>query len=80
MKWIRVEDRLPAYNEVVLAWSSGDKKGRRRGMYFAKYCFVRTWGGKKLKFVNMMSKGFWDDNVSHWCPLPDPPEDANGRA
>lgn len=65
-EWIKVNDKLPETGELVITWNGLDFK-------ICRYEKAFTWKGYKLKFVNIMSKGFWDDNVTHWMKFPKPP-------
>ncbi len=73
-EWISVENRLPerqqnilAYGERSLIWS-----GTRLGTYQVEFSqdddgdYWISGGNRTLK------------NVTHWMPLPDPPEDNKG--
>lgn len=57
-EWISVEDRLPTDAKEVLVFTS------YKQMWIDIYCI---WGDE-----NAPSWG--DDNVTHWMPLPEPPE------
>lgn len=59
MEWISVEDRLPGTNELVLAWSEHNED-----MSIAEH----YKDGIFLVCTNVF------DKVSHWMPLPEPPE------
>ena len=64
MEWISVEDRLPeGKNQWRSCWWMGKRSGR-------------------IPFPVLFIDGFWQDehgkeihNVTHWMPLPAPPED-----
>lgn len=59
-----VTDKLPEPNQVVIAYCPDNV------YYFARYRKALTWRGNKFKFVNLMSKGFWNDDVIGWNSLP----------
>lgn len=68
-EWISIKDRLPEEGRLVIAWC-GD------GYKICKYRKYLTWKGWKLTFVNIMSKGFEADDVTHWMYFPKPPKDS----
>ena len=57
-EWISVKDRLPEYGERVLITEGT-----------AVFEAYRSASGKWVR----MGIG-WKENVTHWCPLPEPPE------
>ena len=74
-KWIPVTERLPelipcnagtAYSEAVIVWTDGRK------------AMVAVWDG-----VNFLCAAdyweAWDENITHWMPLPEPPEDGGNN-
>lgn len=57
-EWISVKDRLPAVNETVIAWDSDINE-------------------PELAFMTIYNEWFGVmacDRVTHWMPLPSPPE------
>ena len=63
-EWISVEDRLPEKNQAVLGWYKDNP--------FAGYTYgVVSWNGKGWVFVYAQR---YVTNVTHWMPLPEPPE------
>ena len=69
MEWIGVDDRLPHSGEWVL-------------MYLNKYVGVDQYRAGFFSLHSWLSAADWTednyilnaDNVTHWMPLPDPPE------
>jgi len=59
-----IEEELPQPEQTVIAYKSDSS------YYFAVYRKVLTWKGYKFKFVNLMSKGFWHDDVVGWNSIP----------
>ena len=59
-EWISVEDRLPEDGQEVLCFCAGNLAD------------VYTWTGEEWED----SYGYYEDGdiISHWMPLPDPPE------
>jgi len=59
-EWISVKERLPAVGETVLMCYR----------HHNKYEIVTA------RFVNGGFIGFWDADVTHWMPLPEPPKEG----
>ena len=68
-EWISVKDRLPelipcnagtAYSEVVIVWTSGRKAMAAVFSGDSFICAADYWEA-------------WDEEVTHWMPLPEPP-------
>ena len=65
MEWISVKDRLPEIHEDVLIWFRGT------------VCFGdRTSDGH---WRPEGGNGNFDDDITHWMPLPDPPKPAGTK-
>jgi hypothetical protein len=60
-EWISVKERLPAVGETVLIYYR----------YHDQQSIVTA------RFVNGGFIGFWDADVTHWQPLPEPPKEGN---
>lgn len=61
-EWIRVDDRLPENGEDVLVYQKG-------GVH----------GGRDMDIEYLQGDGYWSDQglfsgITHWMPLPKPPE------
>ena len=72
MNWINVKDGLPELGEYVLVLFENSEKRRGRGMCVLELTiinFVTYWenydGNESFSF----------DQVTHWMPLPGPPND-----
>ena len=68
-EWISVEDELPDNEQQVRTLDNG---GREFGCTFY---YHENRGNKPYFKVNGYVWGH--DNVTHWMPLPEPPEDGN---
>ena len=74
-RWIPCSERLPdlipckagtAYSEKVIVWITGRK------------AMVCVWDGKDW----LVPSGFWEvwgKDVTHWMPLPEPPEEGGAE-
>ena len=58
--WISVKERLPAVGETVLIY----------------YRHHDQQSIVTARFVNGGFIGFWDADVTHWQPLPEPPKEG----
>lgn len=73
--WIKVEDRLPAIEDWVIAHGYN---GHNRGITaLVQYCYNDH---TKRFFWNLLSSGCGCcdtdlENVTHWMPEPNPPEE-----
>lgn len=65
-KWISVEERLPEINQPVLICAFGRSVGE--GTYYGHDGVHHVW---KMYCV---AGTYWDDEVTHWMPLPEPPK------
>ena len=71
-EWISVKDRLPdlipcnvgtAYSEAVIAWTSGRK------------AMIAVWDG--IDWIAPFDYWeAWGEEITHWMPLPQPPEEG----
>ncbi len=68
MEWISVKDRLPEFDEYVLAYC------RIHGRFLATYEFIDEFDGQKYgNWRNGEELGILPP--THWMPLPKPPKD-----
>lgn len=72
-EWISVEERLPEVDQPVMICAFGQSVGE--GVYRGHDGFHHVWK------MYASSGTYWDDEVTHYMPLPDPPkeDDDNGR-
>ena len=62
-EWVSVEDELPENNTQVLMWSARWKIAEA-GSYYNQHFWV----------YSEIGDGYIADNITHWMPLPNPPE------
>lgn len=62
-EWVSVEERLPENNTQVLMWSARWKIAEA-GSYYNKHFWV----------YSEIGDGYIADNITHWMPLPAPPD------
>lgn len=62
-EWVSVEERLPEDNTQVLMWSAKWKIAEA-GSYYNQHFWV----------YSEIGDGYIADNITHWMPLPLPPE------
>uniref|UniRef100_UPI00396AF37E DUF551 domain-containing protein n=1 Tax=Citrobacter braakii TaxID=57706 RepID=UPI00396AF37E len=69
--WTSCSDAVPAdFGDVILHDALGNVFP---GSWDKVYCSIR--GGNKMAFVD--NDGIEVENVTHWMPLPEPPQEAN---
>ena len=65
-EWISVEDRLPSIGETVIFFGvAGVMVGFFSG-HNTRHSVWKSHSGYVL----------WDDEVTHWMPLPEPPKEG----
>ena len=66
-EWISVDDRLPDDSQDILLVVNG---ARVISGYYAGYNGAHyVWKASRNGFV------FWDDEITHWMPLPELPKE-----
>lgn len=65
-RWIPVGERLPEVGVRVWGWSPGGSDAFK--------CFARANGDGMIRWVS--DPGRWALKITHWLPLPEPPEAA----
>lgn len=79
MKWISVEDRLPEKMYEKLKYYSRRQVfivKNNRGVVFAAYFNFKSRDGKIKNYFSPVSYPRILKNITHWMPLPSPPEDV----
>jgi hypothetical protein len=66
MEWISVEDRLPEPRTHVLGWAAP-------GYIGIQYCIEDS--NQKMKILALEDEDYERVAVTHWMPLPPPPEE-----
>lgn len=69
MEWISVKDRLPNEYDTVLTFRAGYTRDPAKNGIDVE-CMQRQ--------PSWFSLEKWGWGITHWMPLPDPPEDSNG--
>lgn len=90
-EWISVKDRLPAFDQLVLVYARNkdtEKKWNREGIYTAELKNKTPkpdpegkrnfWGlpGYDSEWTVWSWCYFSEPDVTHWMPLPDPPQEG----
>lgn len=66
-KWISVEGRLPEVDQPIMICAFGKSVGE--GVYRGHDGFHHVWK------MYASSGTYWDDEVTHYMPLPEPPKE-----
>lgn len=66
--WINVNDHLPRRGQEVIAWAADGKDQTKNLMQQATFLGGDFYYG----YHSSRMRG-----VTHWCPLPEPPEATN---
>lgn len=67
-EWIRVEERLPETRHAVLVYTPYHKNIWAASMHEDGNWYIWSPGGKVLLDPD------WNGPITHWMPLPEPPE------
>lgn len=65
LRWIPCSERMPDPHAKVLFVTFG------KSVWYGKYCGIRN--GRKRWETSKFVSPFWDDEVTHWIPVPDAP-------
>jgi hypothetical protein len=88
MSWIPVTERLPVKDGPYLVlccyrhedWvdveRSENQRTQTRRVTMERWCDIGKFNINSLKFAECYG-GYRDMNVTHWMPLPDPPEECH---
>ena len=71
-RWIPVTERVPEVDQPVMICAFGKSVGE--GVYRGHDGFHHVWK------MYTSSGTYWDDEVTHWMPLPEPPEEVAQNA
>lgn len=63
--WVPCSERMPDPHEKLLFFTFG------KSVWCGKYCGIRN--GRKTWETSKFVSTFWDDEVTHWMPVPDAP-------
>ena len=67
-KWISVEEELPELHQRVLTWTTDADD--------EFFVWMAHWNGEGKNEGFIATNGYRDKDVTHWMPLPEPPEDS----
>lgn len=70
-RWIPVSERLPEFNKVVAVIDMSDKDSHLCNVYETAI-LVEVRGDTRFGFIG--HSGWDSSDVTHWMPLPQPPE------
>ena len=63
-QWIPVTERLPEHNQLVLIWEGN-------GVHFGRWHKgINDW---------LFYSPTWPREITHWMPLPEPPQQEKGK-
>ena len=75
-RWIPVTERLPEDHDWVLVWHTGYKTPKK-ALFHIEECFEFDGGGAWYDYdVEIDGHNSLEGTVTHWMPLPDPPEEV----
>lgn len=67
--WIRCSDRMPEIRQTVIGWNGYAV----RQCVYTRNEYAKTQKGREPRFETLT--GIWH-GVTHWMPLPEPPQEA----
>jgi len=67
MEWISIKDRLPNKDQNVLGWISVEEQDG--------ILTLLEFDNEKKSFIPIFGKLAPNSQVTHWMPLPKPPEE-----
>jgi hypothetical protein len=75
-EWISVDEQLPKLGEMVLASVAVGSVMGRSSMVFISGMMPSAHGAEKEWQMESIPKIYTPLRVTHWMPLPSPPEDS----
>jgi hypothetical protein len=84
--WISCKERLPPFNQKVLAWMEGSKEHSNCNWKRFGYAFMVRHDDPPHTVADSWARSFYEEaikdigadlaSVTHWMPLPDRPADT----
>ncbi|MDD8641428.1 DUF551 domain-containing protein [Escherichia coli] len=68
--WISCSDRMPEIRQTVIGWNGYAV----RQCVYTRNEYAKTQKGREPRFETLT--GIWH-GVTHWMPLPEPPQEVN---
>ncbi|WP_249525497.1 DUF551 domain-containing protein, partial [Escherichia coli] len=68
--WISCSERMPEIRQTVIGWNGYAV----RQCVYTRNEYAKTQKGRKPRFETLT--GIWH-GVTHWMPLPEPPQEVN---